>query len=120
MARLKKRRKAPKTKTVPFDKLMGPKMKRVKIPFSKRPERIPTRKRVHLSDLSKRTISRRLARKELSKIRKFRVLPVYSKISPLNCKKKRAAARRDYFAIKASGAGPRKNLIHKDRLTVRC
>ncbi len=78
--------------------------------------------RVPVRDLSKRTRTRKQARLEVSKIRKKVVLPRYSKLSPLNCAKKRRLARRDYFAYKGTGRGARsiRRRPHKNRFTVRC
>ncbi len=75
--------------------------------------------RVPVRDLSTRTQTRKANRLEVSKIRKKVVLPRYSKLSPLNCNKKRRLARRDYFGYKGTGRGAsfRK---HKNRFTVRC
>ncbi len=58
---------------------------------------------------------------EVRQIRKKRVLPILSKISPYTCKQKKAKARHDYFSMKANGsAGPRLRRPHKNRFTVRC
>lgn len=89
-------------------------------PLTPRIRRTVISKRVRSQDLSKRTLSINTAKTEVKAVRRRMVIPKYSKLSPLNCAKKRAERRRDYFAMKASGAGPRVKLKHDNRFTVRC
>ncbi len=79
-----------------------------------------TKRKVGPWVLSQREPTKRVIRQEVRKIRKKRVLPILSKISPLNCKAKKAKARRDYFSMRASGAGAKLPGPHKNRFTVRC
>ncbi len=79
------------------------------------------RKVAPIGTLAKREPTKRVILNEVKAIRKKRVLPVLSKISPYSCRRKRAKARHDYFSMRAAGAGgSRKKGPHKNRFTVRC
>lgn len=110
-------------KTIKIDYPIG----KTVFPEKKRPIRVPThkllttRKRVASSDLSKRTVTNQVAKAERAVIRKRRVAPLLSKLSPLSCRKKRAEARRSYLSMKFSGKGTgSRSIINPQRFTVRC
>ncbi len=78
-------------------------------------------KKVEFPILSQREPTKRAILHEVQAIRKKRVLPILSKISPYSCRKKKSKARHDYFSMRAAGAGGfRKKGPHKNRFTVRC
>ena len=100
---------------------------RRKYTLEPRPVRKPVRKfrapllsKIKKADLRKPKIGITQVRREIKKIDQKRVLPVFSRISPVKCSRKRAIARRAYFSYKGSGAGPRKARVHNNRFTVRC
>ncbi len=88
---------------------------------------LPLTRRIAVKQLTRRVVrakARRMERsaitKEVIKVERKKVRPVLSKLSTLDCRQKKAKARREYFGMKAGGAGARKNRPHQHRLTVRC
>lgn len=77
-------------------------------------------KRVALQVGRKRRPAVKLVRKEKRLIRKNRVRSILSLVSPFDCERKRAIARREYMGMKAAGKGAKTGKPHQNKFTVRC